>query len=525
MAIVQISRITHRKGLTENLPQLSGAEFGWCLDSRRLFIGNGTLEEGSPVIGNTEILTEFSDVVALSSYTYKDLAVGYAPQTGPSLNEPVIRTVQERLDDFASVRGFGAVGDGVTDDTAAIKRALRELYTVQANTAVRRSLYFPAGVYLVSETIVIPSFAKLVGEGADSTVILLVSTSADNYVARYGDSRYQSGVNIGTNGAIPPEGIEISSMSFVSEKDSNVFLVESAKRCSFTSVNFKGSLTEADIQAVSSGSIAVDFSSTGLLVCDQILFDKCGFLNCMYGIETLEEIRSVTVSNCEFNTLYRGISLGDGLVVNGGATGFRAIHNKFDRIFSHGIIYRNVELNVSAYNVFYDVANGFTQDPITSIVLLGNDNNVSLSDMFERIDGDALIHPRIAMVGSATETVTQIQLGRYTRESGRTKVLNDFQINQPVVTVNTLDTQAFRIDYTIVRDAGIRTGTITVTGPNKYQPVANQTVTYTDDYTENLDTGVTLEVIQTTLNNVLLRYSTTSAGYSATLTYSIEHLA
>ena len=64
MAIVQVSRITNRKGLTENVPQLAGAEFGWAIDQRRLFIGNGTLQEGAPVIGNTEVLTEYSDVFA-----------------------------------------------------------------------------------------------------------------------------------------------------------------------------------------------------------------------------------------------------------------------------------------------------------------------------------------------------------------------------------------------------------------------------------------------------------------------------
>lgn len=63
MAIVQISQITNRKGLQENLPQLAGAELGWSVDSRRLYIGNGTLEEGAPVIGNTEILTEFSELI------------------------------------------------------------------------------------------------------------------------------------------------------------------------------------------------------------------------------------------------------------------------------------------------------------------------------------------------------------------------------------------------------------------------------------------------------------------------------
>jgi hypothetical protein len=65
VAIVQISRITNRKGLQENLPQLAGAELGWCEDSRRLFIGNGQLPPngGAPVIGNTEILTEFSELI------------------------------------------------------------------------------------------------------------------------------------------------------------------------------------------------------------------------------------------------------------------------------------------------------------------------------------------------------------------------------------------------------------------------------------------------------------------------------
>ena len=60
MAIVQISQITNRKGLAENLPQLAGAELGWSTDTRQLFIGNGTLADGAPVIGYTEILTEFS---------------------------------------------------------------------------------------------------------------------------------------------------------------------------------------------------------------------------------------------------------------------------------------------------------------------------------------------------------------------------------------------------------------------------------------------------------------------------------
>ena len=73
MAIVQISQITNRKGLAENLPQLAGAEFGWSTDTRQLWIGNGTLQDGAPVVGNTEILTEFS-VIPVPSPTVVVLA-------------------------------------------------------------------------------------------------------------------------------------------------------------------------------------------------------------------------------------------------------------------------------------------------------------------------------------------------------------------------------------------------------------------------------------------------------------------
>ena len=72
MAIVQVSRITNRKGLEENLPQLAGAELGWATDARRLYIGNGTLTDGAPVIGNTEILTEFSEVPFPTAVTLAD---------------------------------------------------------------------------------------------------------------------------------------------------------------------------------------------------------------------------------------------------------------------------------------------------------------------------------------------------------------------------------------------------------------------------------------------------------------------
>src|SRR3546814_4289461 len=53
------------------------------------------------------------------------------------------RTLAARLDDYTNVKDFGAVGDGVTDDTAAIQAAV-----TAALIAGKKRLRFPSGNYL-----------------------------------------------------------------------------------------------------------------------------------------------------------------------------------------------------------------------------------------------------------------------------------------------------------------------------------------------------------------------------------------
>lgn len=614
MAIVQVSRITNRKGLTENLPQLAGAELGWCVDSRRLFIGNGTLQEGAPVIGNTEILTEFSDVISQSPYTYKDIAVGYAAQTGPSPSEPVVRTVQEKLDDFADVRDFGAVGDGVADDTGAINRALYQLYCVAANPQIRRSLFFPAGIYRVTSTIIIPTYAKLVGEGANCSTILfqlaptwngtisytsgstviysgsyyqalvdvpagiaitntlywnpILSTWTSTvtwakgsividsgtyyeaqqsvpigqpitnvaywaptsfYAARFGDSLQQTGVNIGNNGATPPQNIEISSMSFRAQPVTDVFLVEDATQCYFDSVDFVGPFTNSsivqyvDISPPLPNIAGVRFASTPVFVSTAITFDKCRFSGLAYGINTDEQINSVTVSNGRFDTLYQGIVLGAGTPVNGGPTGFRTIGNMFDNIFAEGIIYDDVSLNVSAYNIFYNVGtklSGANNTPFFNIIVFGQDDNASISDLFERSDINALTSPRIKLNGGPSSSSSFLRLGRYSRATGKTLTLLDNRVTPAnLLAISSADSLAANMNYTITRGTSVRSGVFMVVNQN-----GAGTLTYSDDYNENSPTGITLFASQIG-SDVVIQYTSTSTGASGTLLASFSFLS
>jgi len=314
-------------------------------------------------------------------------------------------------------------------------------------------------------------------------------------------------------------------MTFQTSEITDVFLVEDATQCYFDSVNFVGPLTAEDItSSTSTDDIAgVRFSSTETLVCSQITFDKCRFTGLSFGINTDQQITGVTVSNSAFEILYQGISLGATSPIDGGASGFRAVQNLFNQVYAEGIVYGDVSLNVSAHNIFYDVGNKFATDNTAySIIIFSNDNNVSITDMFARLDVDAAIQPRVQVLSGISDTGTQIQLGRYARENGRTFSLNNNASNQLIFTTNTSIVKAYQMIYTVIRDSAIRTGTLTVAAQNSDD--SSLTLSYTDDYTENFGTGVTLAVSQ--LGNVVsLKYSTTNTGLAGTLTYSIAYLA
>lgn len=598
MAILQISRITQRKGLAQDLPQpLAGAELGWAIDERKLYIGNGDLAEGAPTVGNTEVLTEFSDLLSyVTAYTYQGDAAGYTVQTGATSGNPVSQSIQSRLDSYAIVTDFGATGDGVTDDTAAINRALYQLYCRQSNTQIRRSLFFPAGTYLVTDTILIPPFAKLYGEGADSSIIsfqvnswvpltaysagVLVyystngnyyrslsdvpaedpnsagsaiaptnttywqlnqsSTPPGNlpeYVVRTADSLQQTGVDIATNGATPPQNVEISSMAFSTANfdgagGHNICLIEDIDGMTVTDVTFNGPFTLENSDTSADNLSCINFSSTGSLPCTQINLVGCKFSGATYGIKTDQVIKGCTVSNSYFNVLYQGV------VLDTDPTGVRIVENIFDNIYHEGIVITGATLNASAYNIFYDVGNIFLGIVTTPVIDIDTDNNISIGDLFERTTADSANHPRIALNntgsvvlgmnirgisyvidGVANDTIAnQMQLGEYTRTTGVTDVLTD-NTTEDLFIVNTGLSEpivAFKVDYTITRNTSYRSGTMNI--------VSGTGFTYTDDYVENSSTGITLLAAEAG-SNVTVSYTSSSTGDDGTIKYSITHLS
>lgn len=541
MAIVQISRITHRSGLKENLPQLDGAELGWAVDAQELYIGNGTPDEGAPIIGNTRILTERDDLLEFStSYVYKGDDGGYTVQTGPSENEDIERSLQKKLDDFASVRDFGALGDGVTDDTVAINRALFELFCRDLDPRVRRSLYFPAGVYRISDTILIPPFAKIVGEGAEGTIIQYKSDDSAlvDAAARTCGNNQEIGPNISTSD-ITPRHIEISSLTFETKEDVSIFLADRVQNLKFSNVVFKGEKSTNNFSETISEQSALTFDSgTGLNTrVGDVVVDKCGFYNCNYGVRVfgaVEKIVKVTITNSEFDTLFSGIELEpsntDSLFW---PEGFRIASNTFDNVFARGINFSRTQYSVSVGNVFFDVGtelrtNFDPNDAVFPVVEIAQSNNISWGDIFKR-KSNAIVDRVFISADArviASESGDRIRLGQLSHESSRDALVPTDTSVANIATIDVTDYHTFDIRYRVTfPDQGARSGTLSI-----IKDFDGTTPIFRDEYQESGDTRdfyFVVEQQQSVLSSVVLdeinlKMSTNAAGPAGIFRYSLS---
>lgn len=88
----------------------------------------------------------------------------------PAGTGAVATTVQSKLRESVSVKDFGAVGDGVTNDTAAILKAF-----THASTQINPIVYFPAGTYAVTSSATVQfeltEGMEVVGDGMAASII------------------------------------------------------------------------------------------------------------------------------------------------------------------------------------------------------------------------------------------------------------------------------------------------------------------------------------------------------------------
>jgi len=527
MPIVQISRIQHRRGKRTDLPQLAAGELGWVIDEQRLFIGNGTVADGAPAVGNTEIVTAGSSAFTTAlTHTYK----GYLGDSTP-ISTTVSRTLQDRLDDYVSVKDFGAKGDDSTADVTAIQNAIDEIYidTDKSDTRSRRILFFPAGTYRINAALKIPPYAHLVGEGPDKTII---RNSGNNAVMVTQDNAGNVGLNI----TAQVNQIQISNMTLRNTVAYGGVSLDHAKEVYFNNCKFQGSYATSS-PADASTSKGVTVTSTTALPCEKIHFNQCQFTKFARLIDLSFDATNIRFNDCDFSTAYYGAIIGDewdSSTTNGMTVGPRDIQftgNSWSTISQQAIYVKaqqTVEApsrNIISHGNWYakDVANNFEGvGSVREVPVLQFDQDEcsSIMDFFERSDlrrsdGSSELNaaPELQGIGIQDKAIKSQTL---TDNTSSATTINEYPA---------LAGKGLRIKYKIVRGTLDRTGELVISA-------STNGVQYDDTFTESgSDIGVELTAVLDDKDStagsetVALKYTTTSTGSDATLDYQTTIIA
>ena len=186
----------------------------------------------------------------------------------------VQRTVESKLQDVVSVKDFGAVGNGVADDTAAIQAAI----------ATNKSVDFggKGNTYLISSSIVLNSSQEVFGSGAK---LKTVSNTAILILASY--SRVRNLHLEGSGTGASQRGVSIDGTgTFAAVSRTQV------TGCTFSTFGGAGYYITRVVDAHQGNTLS-----------------SCTFTNCNYGIHIDERGEYTTVTGCNIDTCANGIRI------------------------------------------------------------------------------------------------------------------------------------------------------------------------------------------------------------------------
>jgi len=382
VAVIQISKVQIRRGQTlqTGFPQLSSGELGWSIDTQELYIGNGSVAEGAPAVGNTRILTTNDNffLIAGNNYIYENTPTSTVV-TGPDANYPIIRSIQNKLDDFVTTRDFGAQGNGTTDDTAAIQRAINHA------SNINKTLYFTEGTFLLSGTLYIPPTTDLKGSGENGT-ILLASTTDSIFQTVDLDGTQWPAI---TSGANTPQNIRINGFTFSSTLDNSQAML--ALDCLLDSV-----IEDCVFQGAAATSIqptAIELRGQGALTCDNVTIKNCVFETLGTAIASDYDVTNIIITENKFKNINAGILLAETLQESSGPTHIDITNNKFINISNQGV-YAGANATGAAFikssnNSYQNVGNDITQGDYsqsTDVITFTSPGNFSSGDDFSRLD-------------------------------------------------------------------------------------------------------------------------------------------
>lgn len=467
MAVVQISRIQVRRGKKNagtGLPQLASGEVAWAVDTQELFIGNGAVSEGSPYVGNTKILTEHDSLLDLAGqYQYRKLDDDIL--TGVDATHPVVRSLQQRLDERVSVFSFGVDNTGIDDVSITLQQAVNQLFLNPANlanTSSRVILEIPAGVYKLTDVLYIPSNATIVGAGIDKTIFEYIGDgSAIEFVRSTSDPieyNNQAQNIILCNLTINSQTTNKSVLDLYAVRDSlfeNIVITG----------NWDGSTN--DISPTAKGGI--NFSAlSSVVACQRNIFRNVTVSGFTYGVYSKEHFMFNTFDNCYINTAYIGVALGRNATSPTDSSGPRNnmfLNCRFENVLRQAVyVYygRNNSISNSFLsNIGNNALDGNGSETATysqiHFAVPGNSVSNIMSDRARELSTD--LNPETAYVGEisgtasyASSTAQKITLGQLAGTNTTTTVTSVATTGNLITVLNTSGMQP---EQTVVFSANI----------------------------------------------------------------------
>lgn len=397
MSVVQISKIQIRRGKTQagtGLPQLASGELAWSIDTAELFIGNGSVAEGAPQVGNTKILTandllSRGNLLTLTNHTYK------------ALSNAVPHAIQHVLDYTANSDAFNTKHDGVTDDTIALQTAINTLFSNVGSPAYedtadsvnnRIVLNLLPGIYKITGTIYIPSYATIKGAGANKTIINYTGNST--LFQFVNDTETPTDITA-TSSNTRPKNISIQDIGISIGSDAVGFKLDAVRDSTFNNIIVNG----AWVSSNSPNNAAFVLNALSQLVtCENNLFKNINISGCYYGIYAKKDIVNNSFDSLYISNSYIGVALGKG--INGlnvgelyGPQNTSITNSSFISIKKQAILIdngtRNLISNINLENVGNDNNIDTPLYPQIFINSLGNKTNDIMSDRH-----DKLSHPQ-----------------------------------------------------------------------------------------------------------------------------------
>jgi hypothetical protein len=423
MAVIEIAKIQVRRG-QKNItsePTLDSGEFGWAVDTQELWIGNGTLDEGAPETGKTRILTEHdSNLFNLNtgtSYAYlqddnaQHRLEGIVVYTNPEGNDYTYRKLADKLNDFTTIYDFGGINDGLTDNYQALQNAIDQLWlnADKNSPRSRAALRIPAGLYQISDTLYIPPYTTLIGEGQEKTVIRLTGTARSLIQTCDSDGNYFQEGSTNLSDTRPITNINLVGITF--EYDPNfggggtsavlvtlpLVRIDAASNSQIVDCRFNGYNVIGNLVAFGQNTdfTAIELRGQGAIATKDLIIKDCTFDGWFYAINANYDTQDVIIEGCVFRNLSRGIVGGQDLGA-GNQTGpvrTRISNNTFHDIEQEAIYFYGNDsdtptYNISTNNTFKEVGNLINGDanPLTSVINFQSQGNRSIGDYFNRFD-------------------------------------------------------------------------------------------------------------------------------------------